>query len=185
MSEARIIENEETAEVREHFDVDNDMKAEWVISKIRKIRQNQKREKEELERQMRFYQDQAEIIDREADENVAFFESMLREYFQSRVDEGFAKATKTKVTYKLPTGELILKHREPEYEYKQNQQQTIDWLKNSNAEQYIKVKEELKWTDLKKDVTISGNNVAYKATGEIIPGITVTEREDEFQVEVK
>ena len=34
----------EDAPVRERFEVDNDMKAEWVLSKIRHIRAEQKKE---------------------------------------------------------------------------------------------------------------------------------------------
>lgn len=175
---------ENNIEIRERFEVDNDMKAEWCLNKIRKIRQEQSRETEELERQMRFYKEQMEMIDHKADEDVAFFESMLRDYFNSRIDAGFAKATKTKVSYKLPTGELKLIHREPEYEYKKNQKETIAWLKANKLEQFIRTKEETNWSELKNAVTVNGGRVVT-ADGEIVPGIEVIERDDEFSVEVK
>lgn len=182
MSEAIAVNNET---IRERFEVDNDMKAEWCLSKIRKIRADQKREIEELERQMSFYKAQIDSIKTNADDDVRFFEGMLREYFESRVDAGFAKATKTKVGYKLPTGELVLKHREPEYEYKKNQEKTIAYLKDSGLEEFVKVKEELDWSGLKQHCQVSGNSVVLKETGEVIPGIEATEREDEFKVDVK
>ena len=40
--------------VRERFVVDNDMKAEWCLSKIRAAKKNAEREIEELTRQMEF-----------------------------------------------------------------------------------------------------------------------------------
>lgn len=181
MSEALNLEQKT---VREPFVVDNDMKAEWCLNKIRKIRAEQKHENEELERQMQFYVDQKAMIDKEADEDVAFFESMLRPYFNSRVADGFTKATKAKVSYKLPTGELVMKHRDPEYEYKKAQDQAIKFLEENKMNQFVKTKKELNWKDLKPLTQITGNTVVIKETGEVIPGITATEREDEFSVEV-
>lgn len=182
---SELIREEQPQEVRERFTVDNDMKAEWCLSKIRSIRAEQQREKAELERQMAFYRDQIEYINHKADDDAAFFESMLQGYFRSRVDDGFTKATKTKVTYKLPTGELVLKHREPEYDYKSNQQQVLEWLKKQeNGRKYIKTAESLDWAAFKKAVSVKDDKIVT-ADGEIVPGITVTQRDDEFSVEVK
>lgn len=173
-------------EIREQFVCDNDMKAEWCLNKIRKIRAEQKRESEELDRQMQFYQDQKEMLAHKADEDVAFFEGILRGYFNSRVEEGFVKETKTKVSYKLPTGNLVMKHREPEFEYKKEQDKAVAFLEHDEfGKMFVKTKKEVNWKDLKPFTEISGDSVVIKETGEVIPGITVTEREDEFEVEVK
>ena len=173
---------EENVEVREKFEVDNDMKAEWCINKIRKIREAQSRETEELQRQMQFYLDQIDMIAHKADEEAAFFEGMLRGYFNDRVEAGFAKATKTKIAYKLPTGELTLKHREPEY--KRDEKAVLAWLEK-NDDRFVKIEKKLDWAGLKKAVEVSGNGCIDPSTGEVIPGIEVVEREDEFVVEVK
>ena len=175
----------ENSQIREQFVCDNDMKAEWCLNKIRRIRAEQKRESEELERQMQFYMDQKDMIDHKADEEVAFFEEILHGYFNSRVDDGFTKATKTKVTYKLPTGNLVLKHRDPEYDYKTEQKKIIEFCENNGLELFVKTEKKLSWIDLKTLTKVDGTNVVLKETGEIVPGIKVTEREDEFEVEVK
>lgn len=166
--------------VREPFTVDNDMKAEWCLSKIRKIRADQKEQKDELTRQMQFYKDQMDMIDKEAEDDVAFFEGILRGYFADRVDAGFTKATKTQTAYKLPSGKLILKRQEPTFERKDDE--LIPWLKK-NSPEMVKVKEEPNWAELKKTVNIVGDSIATK-DGEVIPGVKVTEREDKFVVEV-
>lgn len=176
MSEAVL-----TDAIRERFEVDNDMKAEWCLNKIRKARAEQQREKAELQRQMQFYKDQMELVDREADEEVAHFEAMLRPYFNSRVDEGFAKAAKTQVTYKLPTGKLVLKKQEPEYE--RTDGLLLEWVKKNRPE-LVKVEESVEWLKLKKQVKIDGNSFVTE-DGEIIPGVVVKEREDKFFAEVK
>lgn len=169
--------------IRERFIVDNDMKAEWCLSKIRAAKKNAEREIEELTRQMEFYKARMAQVQQEYEEEKNFFQEMLLPYFSNRVEGGFTKETKTQVSYPLPTGKLLLKHREPDFEYKEKQKDTIAWLKKNEGEKYIKVKEELDWSSLKKTVSVSGNSVCTKE-GEVIPGITVTPREDEFVVEV-
>lgn len=170
----------EEAPARERFEVDNDMKAEWVLSKIRRIRADQKKETDELTRQMQFYKDQMDIIARNADEAVAFFESMLTGYFAERLEGGFTKSTKTQTTYKLPTGKLVLKKQAPEYERKD--EDLLPWLK-ANRPDLVKVTESANWAELKKSIKINGENVVT-ADGEVIPGVKVTVREDKFEVEV-
>ena len=170
----------EETEVRERFEVDNDMKAEWVLSKIRRIRADQKKEVDELTRQMQFYKDQMDMIGKKADEDVAFFESMLIPYFADRMDGGFTKATKTQTTYKLPTGKMVLKHQAPEFERKD--EELLPWLKE-NRPDLVKVTESANWAELKKAVKVVGENVVTK-DGEVVPGVKVTEREDKFEVEV-
>ena len=187
MSELRMeyTENEEIKPVREHFDVDNDFKAEWCLNKIRSARANQKKKKEELQRQMQFFLDEIARVDHEADEEVAFFSSMLTPYFRSRSEEGFTEKQKTQEYYKLPTGKLVLKHREPTYEYKKEANKACDFLrKDEELKKVIRVKEEVNWKDLKKLTDIAGDKVFIKATGEVIPGISVTLNDDEFEVEV-
>ena len=166
--------------VREPFVVDNDMKAEWCLNKIRHIRADQKKEKDELARQMQFYKDQMDMIDKEADDDVAFFEGILRGYFADRADAGFAKATKTQMAYKLPSGKLILKKQDPTFDRKDDE--LLPWLKKNRPE-LVKVKEEPNWSELKKTVNVVGDSIAT-SDGEVIPGVKVTEREDKFVVEV-
>jgi len=169
--------------VRERFVVDNDMKAEWCLSKIRTAKQNAEQEIAELTHQMEFYQNRIDQIKNGCDEDVQFFKDMLIQYFMNRVEGGFVKQTKTQISYPLPTGKLVIKHREPDYEYKEHQADTIAWLKKNDGKQYIKTKEELDWKALKATVTVAGNGVCTK-DGEIIPGITVIPRDDVFDVEV-
>lgn len=176
---SELLKVEETP-VRERFEVDNDMKAEWVLTKIRHIRAEQNKENAELTRQMQFYKDQMDSNDKKADEEVAFFESMLIPYFADRMDNGFTKATKTQTTYKLPTGKMVLKKQAPEYT--RDNVILLPWLKE-NLPELVKVEESPNWAELKKAVTVVGDTVVTK-DGEVVPGVKVTEREDKFEVEV-
>jgi phage host-nuclease inhibitor protein Gam len=174
----------EQQETRERFTVDNDMKAEWCLSKIRNVRKEKEKEIAELQRQMQFYKDQIDLITKQAEEDENFFKSMLMPYFAERQEAGFAKETKTQISYKTPSGILKIKHQNPEFNYKDHQDETIAWLKQNEMAKFVKVKEEVDWAELKKTVTISGNGVATQ-DGEMIPGITVTPKDDIFEVEVK
>ena len=179
---SELMENKQ--EVREQFTVDNDMKAEWCLTKIRNVRKEKEREIAELQRQMQFYKDQIDLITQKADEDEAFFKSMLLPYFTDRLAAGFTKETKTQITYKTPSGALKIKHQNPDFNYKDHQDETIAWLKKNNLAKFVKVKEETDWAELKKTVKVDGENVV-SADGEVIPGIKVTPKDDVFEVEVK
>ena len=95
-------------------------------------------------------------------------------------------------TYSFPGGKLVLKKQDPEY--KRDEPTVIAWLKEHSAPQFVKVKENLDWDNLKKSCAgdadgkmIFGEEITED--GEIvqltIPGIDVVYREDKFVVEVK
>jgi hypothetical protein len=56
-------------------------------------------------------------------------------------------------------------------------------LKENGGTNYIKIKEELDWKSLKADTQTVGGQIVTM-DGEIVPGITATERPDKFTVEV-
>ena len=170
----------EETPVCERFEVDNDMKAEWVLTKIRHINSDRKKQKDELARQMQFYQDQMDLVDKQADSEVEFFKSMLVPYFADRMEGGFTKSTKTQTTYKLPTGKLVMKKPQPSYERKD--EELLPWLR-ANRPDLVKVVESPNWAELKKTVKVMGDSVVTE-DGEIVPGVKVTEHEETFDVEV-
>ena len=87
-------------------------------------------------------------------------------------------------TYQLPGGKLVYKRQAPEIQH--DDEKILDWLHENSTmpETYIDFRETLKWGELKKVLTVAGDGMATQ-DGEMIPGITVTERPDKFVVEVK
>ena len=75
----------------------------------------------------------------------------------------------------------MFKHQEPEYH--REDAEVIDWLKKNGGEKFVKTKETLDWSALKKTITVVGEAVADE-DGQIMP-ITVVPREDIFKVELK
>lgn len=159
---------------REGFIIDTDAKAEWALGKIRAARADR-------DRMIEWYKAKINEITEQTESETAYLEGMLSGYF--RMTEQAHKRTKTQETYSLPSGKLILKKQNPEYDYKTHQQDAIAWLKANKMTQYVKVTETLDWDSLKKTTGTIGGNVVTE-DGEIIPGITVTEREEKFVVEV-
>lgn len=154
----------------EGFVIDSDAKAGWALDKIREARADR-------DRWVKWYQDKIEEITAQTDFDTMNLERMLAEYFASVPH----KKTKTQESYSLPGGKLVMKTQNPEY--KRDDKTVIDWLKKNNGGEFIKVKEELAWADLKaKTAAFEGHIVTED--GEIIPGIEVIERPEKFIVEV-
>lgn len=163
MSELQNIETE-------GFVIDTDAKAEWALNKIREARSDR-------DRWVEWYESKIKEITEQTDFNTMNLERMLAEYFASVPH----KKTKTQESYSLPGGKLILKTQNPEY--KRDDKTVIEWLKNHDGGEFIKVKEELAWADLKAK-TAALNGKLFSEDGEEIPGVEVIDRPEKFVVEV-
>ena len=155
--------------MQERFTIDSDQKAEWAIKKIQEARKDRDFWKS-------YYKDLMDKTEAEYEANVEGLEYMLGEYFKTVPH----KKTKTQEAYQLPSGKLILKKQEPEFDRKD--ELLVPWLKQ-NAPEFVKVKESSDWAGLKKTVAVFDGNVVNE-NGEIIPGVTVTSRPEKFVVEV-
>lgn len=152
------------------FVIDTDAKAEWALQKIREARADR-------DTWVKWYEEQITKINAQTDFNTMNLERMLAEYFANVPH----KKTKTQESYTLPGGKLILKTQNPEY--KRDDKTVIDWLKQNNFPQFVKVKEELNWADLKANTAVL-NGKLFSEDGEEIPGVEVIERDAKFIVEV-
>lgn len=156
---------------RKHFVIEDDQTADWAMNEIRKA-------KAEKERWKQFYDERYRAICADADRTIANMESILMTYFQ-KVPH---KVTSTQENYTLPSGKLVIKKQEPEYE--RDDDKILEWLHKSGKEQFVKTKESVNWSSLKNTLNILGDT-ASDENGEIVPGLRVVEREDIFKVELK
>lgn len=164
---------DEKPEQRPEYIVDNDQKADWCLRQI-------KEKQEELERWTEHYKMLSQQITDQINADIAYFEAQLERYFFHLMNDNFTKATKTQVTYSLPTGKLVLKHPDPEY--KHDDETLIPWLEK-NAPEFIKVKRSTDWDALKKTLILNGTEM-ITADGEVVPGITATPRPDVFKTSI-
>ena len=160
-------------DAREEFTVTDDAAAEWCMKKIKEAESDRAMWKAHYEAQM-------EKVNKAADESIAYFTAKLEEYFANVPH----KATKTQESYTLPGGKLIRKKQQPKFET--DDEALVPWLEENFMSQLVKVKKSADWAALKKvcSVTPDGEHVATD-DGEIIPGVTVTQRPDVFKVEME
>ena len=159
------------------FQVDDDQKAEWCIRKIQEA-------KKEMMDWIEFYVAQTDKVKDKCERRIQFFEYKLMQYFGSVPH----KQTKTQESYQLPSGKLVLK--KPAIAYEHDDEQLLPWLKQNNMEDFIKIKESVDWSGLKKALLTDkevdpGWTYLVTDDGEIIPGITRFQKPEEFKVEVK
>lgn len=157
-------ETEEIVEVRSAIE------AKWQFEQRKRI----VNDRDEL---IAYYEDQIAKVKADAEYKIGFIDRALFAFFQT-VEH---KKTKTQESWSIPAGKLVLKKQAPEY--KRDDKAVIEWLKNNNASQFVKVEEKLDWAGLKSETTVVGNTIVNQ-DGEIIPGVEVIEREPKFSVEV-
>lgn len=160
--------------------VDNDSSADWCIDKIKEIQADYNRfsivAKERISQLQMKLDKEKEKVDNE----ISFFESKLREYFET-VDK---KETKTQLSYKLPSGNLKMRKGKLDFDY--DKDKLLTYAKENSLEELIKTSESFTWSEFKKKIEIQDNNIISKETGEVleIEGLAVIEKPSEFKVEV-
>jgi hypothetical protein len=168
--------DEEEEEYREdHFRVVDDQAAEWCLEKIRQADQRLAKWAEHCKGLM-------EKEQRRHDATVDRMKYYLRQYLATCQADGMAKETKTKTSYKLPSGTLTLK--KGTWKYSQDEKTLCDWLHSHGLPQYIQTKEKPMWGELKKGTTLlADGTVVLESTGEVIEGVTAEMGQDEFTVD--
>ena len=146
----------------------NDAEADEAVQKIAEAEEKIKRMKEWFDRQM---QSITEIANAEIDYET----TRLRTYF----DGVPHNKTKTQESYMLPSGKLVLKDQDPDYD--RDDEKVIKALEEKGLNKYVKVKKSLDWAGLKKNgSTLDG---AFFLEGGIqVPGIKVIDRERKFMI---
>ena len=157
--------------------VKNNSDADFYLRQINKLKE-QKEEinkfvDQELERQMRLYQQYREDRIRPLDNQIAFYEEALRTFAMNEYAETNRK------TIKLPNGTLSIRKQPPKYIY--NDEEVLSFLKENNLNDYIRVKEEVNKKDLKKATQINNNN-QMMINGKEVPGVVVVPQDDKFEV---
>jgi len=183
MSEARVIdEMEEELIGYEEVPVFDDISAEMVLRRLRTA-------EDQYESMKAWYDAQISKLKDIRDKTRTWAENCLRPYMDMVPTTG-----KKRRTYEMRGGTLTLAAQDPEY--KPVDDELVPWLKKNGLTDFIKVTEEAKWGDLKdtlKDekkkvrTMTDGDGVTHVVTedGEIVPGVTVVERDDKFSIKLK
>ena len=157
------------------FRITDDLMADWAVEKINAARAERDRLVSLVQEKIEQLQEKRQLYIVNFEENTNYLRSKLMEYFMTVKTQD----TKTMKKYKLVSGTLILKKQQPMYE--RDEAKLLTWAEQT-APELVKVKKEVSWSDLKKQADVSGNKLLLD--GEIIPGVTVVERPDTFEVQV-
>lgn len=157
--------------------VKNKSDADFYLKQINKLKQ-QKEEinkfvDQEVERQLKLYQEYREDRVRPLDNQIAYYEEALRTFTLNEYAEN------NKKTIKLPNGTLTIKKQQPKYIY--DDKQVLEFLQQNKLNDYIRTKTEVNKKDLKKNATVNNNNELI-IDNKIVPGVVVVPQEDKFEV---
>ena len=157
--------------------VKNKSDADFYLRQINKLKKQKEEINEfvdqEIERQLRLYQEYREDRMRPLDNQIAFYENALKTFAMNEYAET------NKKTIKLPNGTLAIKKQQPKYVY--NDEQVLEFLQENNYKDYIRTKAEVNKKDLKKNAIVNNNNELV-IDGKVVPGVTVIPQEDKFEV---
>lgn len=162
-----ILENEQ-----EQWEVTTDREAEWVIEKYNEKVVEIERYKDSLKDKIELLQEKLKKAEEELQRETEWRDMHLAKYFE-KTDPALRRKTKTMEKYRLPSGEIIKKFPNPQLV--RSNDLLLGWLKKSNNEKFVAVKESPMWAELKKETKLSGNKVVFTGTGEIIEGVEVVQ----------
>ncbi|EQM28629.1 host-nuclease inhibitor Gam family protein [Bacillus sp. FSL K6-1109] len=111
-------------------------------------------------------------------ERENFYKHRLERYIREEVRKMQENGKKPKKTIKLPYGTIKLVKQQPEYQRNEN-----DLLEYAESKGFVRVKKDVDWAAIKNKAKVFGDKL-IDADGELIPGVTVVDREDKFTVEV-
>lgn len=174
------MDNENNITVRDYseekFRIDDDKKADWAVKKIAE-------EKAEKDRLLKLAQSEIddlkkkmEWIEEAYEERTGFLKSELANYFHT-VEH---KETKTRETYKLLSGTLVMK--KARQEIKHDEESLLNYFHSNGMQNFIKVTEKPMWAEFKKGLDIVGDTVVNAETGEAVDCLTVETVPEEFSV---
>ena len=157
------------------FRITDDLMADWAVEKINAARAERDRLVSLVQEKIEQPQEKRQLYVVNFEENTSYLRTKLMDYFMTVKTQD----TKTMKKYKLVSGTLVLKKQQSVYE--RDEGALLAWAETT-APELVKVKKEVSWSDLKKQADVSGDKLLLD--GEIIPGVTVVEREDVFEVQV-
>lgn len=163
---------QQPTETKPAFVVDDDGKADWAMRKIAEARQNTAMWQEH-------YRAQMDAIRKADEETEAYFTALLLDYFRTQPKH----ETKTQAKYKLPSGELVLKRQQPEYQ--RDDAKLVECLMHGDLSRYVKLTPSVDWAALKAACTVTEDGALVdKDSGLVLDGVRAVPRPDKFEVKI-
>lgn len=175
LEEVELMEEEE----KQRFEITDKEQLNWSFRKInalkKEINEIENLAKKETER----INDWKNKESKSHLDNIEYFEMLIKQYALKQRDNNdkFKKES-------TPYGSVAFRKQQPAYEYK-DEQATLEWLKQNKKTDLINVKESVKKTEIKKTFKRHNDVLIDNETGEVVPGVSVVEREDSIKINVE
>lgn len=169
---------EEAQEDYAGFLVDSPEKAAWAAEKI-------KEEERRRDFQVQTCEAEIERLKRCIARHNEDFEkhtSWLYHQLDAYLDSGNVPTHRTKTQESIEIAGHKIVRKFPKQDYDHDDMILLDKLKQSGANEYVKIKEILAWGELKKHLAIQNNKVIFTDTGEVLDGVRVVEKPGSIEV---
>lgn len=158
--------------------INDDNAADWAVRKIAEHEAERDRLLAIADAQIKEIEAKIKNIKSRCDAEKRVLTAALANYFETVPQ----RETKTTKVYTLLSGKL--KFKKPAAKMVPDDAALLAWLKENGAREYVKVKEEPAWGEIKKQLQVVNNKVIIAATGEVVQGVAVEKTAGEFVVEV-
>jgi hypothetical protein len=148
------------------WQVDNDSKAAWAIRKLAGLRAHQEANKEIADVEIMKITEWRDNEDKHIDRQAAYFVSVLTQYALSE------RITKDRKSIKLPRGTISTSATAAKWTI--DEKLFIPWAEKINSA-FIRIKKEVALVAAKEGLIVLDDKVLDPATGELAPGVTVTQ----------
>lgn len=162
---------EEPPQETEGWSITTQDEAAWASRKARDAHREVQAIDAWEEREIERVRAAAESERKRPRQTAEFMESALSDYLVRLAREGRAKKS-----IALPGGTIQLRKRQPNLTYDEGQ--LLAWLRENGHTEFVKVKESVSKGDLKKALTKDEGRVVMTSTGEVVPGVDLTEQPD-------
>lgn len=164
-------------QVNEGFQIDNDQTANWALRKIKQHQQQIKNNNELAQAEIEKIESWNQQENDKAQQSIDYFQGLLAQYAIKKREED----PKFK-SQKLPHGNIGFRKKPAKWNYQDDV--LLETLKKNQLTDFIKIKEQLDKSSIKKAFQVSDGKVINPDTGEVIEGVTVEEQGEDFQVKV-
>ncbi len=161
-----------TEAAEERFMVDDDLKADWCVRKIME-------EDAELERLSAWYERQIKAAKQQHDARVAYFTSLLEDYF----DTVPARESKTMSKYSLPSGDMVRVKEKADFRAV-DEEKLLSWC-ITNDPDLVKTTASPKWGEIKKRLSCVEGMIIDTETGLFVDGVQMETKPAEFKVKAR
>jgi len=162
----------------ERFIVDDDQKANWALRKISELQKEVERNTKLAEQEIDKIKQWETTQNKQIGDSILYFEGLLNEYAikQREIDPEFKSMS-------LPNGRFGFRKQQPKWKY--NDKEVLSYLESAEMEDLIRTTRVPNKAEIRKVFEVVDDKVINKETGEVVEGIEIEHRPEQFNWRVE